>query len=41
MYVCDKDVESMARRLNDDISMALEWFKPNWIFCGKKNKTNK
>ena len=29
MYVCDKDVESVATRLEDDASRALDWFKSN------------
>ena len=29
IYECDKDVESVAARLEDDVSGALDWFKSN------------
>ena len=29
IYACDKDVESVAARLKDDVSGALDWFKSN------------
>ena len=29
IYACDKDVESVAVRLEDDVSRALDWFKSN------------
>ena len=29
IYACDKDVESVAARLEDNVSGALDWFKSN------------
>ena len=36
MYACDKDVESVAMRLEDDISGALDWFKHNTMVTDPK-----
>ena len=29
IYACDRDVESVTARLEDDVSGALDWFKHN------------
>ena len=36
MHACDKDVESLAMRLEDDISRALDWFKDNRMVANPK-----
>ena len=36
VYACDKDVESVAMRLEDDISRALDWFKDNRMVANPK-----
>ena len=36
VYACDKDVESVAMRLEDDISGALDWFKDNRMVANPK-----
>ena len=36
VYACDKDVESVAMRLEDDISGALDWFKHNKMVANPK-----
>ena len=35
-YACDKDVESVAMKLEDDISRALDWFKDNRMVANPK-----
>ena len=37
VYTCDKDVQSAARRLEDDIPRALDWFQHNRIVANPKN----
>ena len=39
MYACDKDVTSMALRLEDDISRTLEWVKDNKMVANPKKIT--
>ena len=36
VYACDKDVESVAMRLEDDISRALDWFNDNRMVANPK-----
>ena len=36
VYACDNDVESVAMRLEDDISGALDWFKDNRMVANSK-----
>ena len=36
VYACDKDVESVAMRLEDDISRALDWFRDNRMVANPK-----
>ena len=36
VYACDKDVESVAMRLEDDISRALDWYKDNRMVANPK-----
>ena len=36
LYVCGKDVESVAMRLEDDIPKALDWFKHNRMVANPK-----
>ena len=37
VYACDRDVESVEMRLEDDISGALDWFKHNKMEANPKN----
>ena len=30
-YVCDKDLNTLINRLEDDTSLAIEWFENNFI----------
>ena len=36
VYACDKDVESVAMKLEDDISRALDWFKDSRMVANPK-----